>query len=40
MPQLTSLGKMVTSLAIRMETAMEALGERAALAANLALQSE
>jgi hypothetical protein len=40
MPQLTLLGKMVTSLAIRMETAMETLGERAALAANLALQSE
>lgn len=40
MLQLTSLGEMVTSLAIRMETAMETLGERAALAANLALQSE
>lgn len=40
MPQLTSLGEMVTALAIRMETAMETLGERAALAANLALQSE
>ena len=40
MPQLASLGEMVTSLAIRMETAMEALGERAALAADLALQSE
>jgi len=40
MPQLTSLGEMVTSLAIRMETAMETLGERAALAADLALQSE
>jgi len=40
MPQVTSLGEMVTSLAIRMETAMETLGERAALAANVALQSE
>lgn len=40
MPQLTSLGEMVTSLAIRMETAMETLGERAVLAANVALQSE
>jgi len=40
MPQLTSLGEMVTSLAIRLEAAMEALGERAALAANVALQSE
>jgi len=40
MPQVTSLGEMVTSLAIRMETAMETLGERAVLAANVALQSE
>ena len=40
MPQLTSLGEMVTSLAIRMEAAMEALGERAVLAADVALQSE
>jgi len=40
MPQLASLGEMVTSLAIRMETAMETLGVRAALAANLALRSE
>jgi hypothetical protein len=39
MPQLASLGEMVSSLAVRMETAMETLGERAALAANLALQS-
>jgi len=31
---------MVTSLAIRMETAMATLGERAALAADLALQSD
>lgn len=40
MPQLTSLGEMVTSLAIRTEAAMEALGERAALAANVALESD
>jgi hypothetical protein len=40
MPELTSLGQMVTSLAIRMETAMATLGERAALAADLALQSD
>lgn len=40
MPQVTSLGEMVTSLAIRMEVAMETLGERAVLAANVALQSE
>jgi len=40
MPQLTSLGEMVTSLAIRMETAMERLGERAGLAAEVALESE
>jgi hypothetical protein len=40
MPQLTSLGEMVTSLAIRMEAAMETLGERAVLAADVALQSE
>ena len=39
MPELVSLGQMVSSLAIRLETAMETLGERAALAANLALQS-
>lgn len=39
MPELAALGQMVSSLAIRMETAMETLGERAALAANLALQS-
>lgn len=40
MPQLASLGEMVSSLAIRMETAMQTLGERAALAANLALTSD
>jgi hypothetical protein len=40
MPQLSSLAQMVTSLAIRMETAMATLGERAALAADLALQSD
>ena len=40
MSQLVSLGEMVTSLAIRMESAMEELGERAALAANFALQSD
>ena len=40
MPQVSSLGEMVASLAIRMETAMETLGERAVLAANVALQSE
>jgi hypothetical protein len=39
MPELALLGQMVSSLAIRLETAMETLGERAALAANLALQS-
>jgi len=40
MLQLASLGQMVTSLAIRMETAMATLGEPAALAADLALQSD
>jgi len=40
MPQLASLGQMVASLAIRMETSMATLGERAALAADLALQSD
>ena len=40
MPQFVSLGQMVTSLAIRMETSMATLGERAALAADLALQSD
>jgi len=40
MPQVAALGEMVSTLAIRMETAMQALGERATLAANLALNSE
>lgn len=40
LPQMTSLGEMVSSLAVRMETAMENLGERAALAADFALHSE
>jgi hypothetical protein len=40
LPQLASLGEMVSSLAIRMETAMETMGERAALAANFALESD
>ena len=39
-PQLTALGEMVTSLAIQMEAAIERLGERAALAAELALESD
>lgn len=40
MPQLTSLGEMVSSLAVRIETSMASLGERAALAADFALHSE
>jgi len=40
MPQLGALGEMVTSLALEMEAAIRKLGERAALAAELALQSE
>ena len=40
MPQVAALGEMVSTLAIRMEAAMQALGERAAMAANLALTSE
>lgn len=40
MPQLGALGQMVTSLALEMEAAMHKMGERAALAAELALQSE
>ena len=40
MPQVAALGELVSTLAIRMETAMQALGERATLAANLALNSE
>jgi hypothetical protein len=39
-PQLTALGEMVTSLALRMETSVQELGERAALAAELALESD
>lgn len=39
-PDVTALGQMVTSLAVEMESAMEKLGERAALAAELALQSD
>jgi hypothetical protein len=39
-PQILTLGQMVTSLAMQMEEAMARLGERAALAAELALQSE
>jgi len=40
MPQVAALGEMVSTLAIRMEAAMQALGERATLAADLALSSE
>jgi hypothetical protein len=40
LPELTGLGEMVTSLSVQMETAMAELGERAAMAAELALQSE
>ena len=40
MPGLGALGEMVTSLAVQMETAMSQLGEKALLAAELALQSE
>ena len=39
-PQLTALGEMVSSLAIQMESAIARLGERAALAAELALESD
>lgn len=38
--EVTSLGQMATSLAVQMEEAMAKLGERAALAAELALQSD
>jgi hypothetical protein len=38
--EITSLGQMATSLAVQMEEAMAKLGERAALAAELALQSD
>jgi len=40
LPQVTNLGEMATSLAVQMEQAMASLGERAALAAELALQSD
>jgi hypothetical protein len=40
MPQFGALGQMVTSLAVQMETAMAELGERAARAAELAVQSD
>jgi len=40
LPELGSLGEMVTTLAVQMETAMAELGERAALAAELALDSD
>ena len=39
-PQLLSLGQMAASLAFQLEEAMARLGERAALATELALQSE
>jgi hypothetical protein len=39
-PQLTALGEMVSSLAIQTEASIERLGERAALAAELALESD
>jgi len=40
MPEVGALGEMVGSLAVQMEKAMTQLGERAALAAELALQSD
>jgi hypothetical protein len=40
LPELGALGEMVTTLAVQMETAMAELGERAALAAELALESD
>ncbi|HEY6127723.1 MAG TPA: hypothetical protein VIW23_06025 [Candidatus Acidoferrum sp.] len=39
-PQIFALGEMTASLAMQLEEAMAQLGERAALAAELALQSE
>jgi hypothetical protein len=39
-PQMGFLGQMVATLALQMETSMAELGERAALAADLAMQSE
>ena len=40
MPQVTALGQMAASLAMRIEQEMAKLGERAALAAELALHSD
>ena len=40
MPQITTLGQMAASLAIQIEQEMARLGERAALAAELALHSD
>jgi hypothetical protein len=40
MPQITTLGQMAASLAIQIEQEMAGLGERAALAAELALHSD
>jgi hypothetical protein len=40
LPQVTTLGQMAASLAMQMEQAMAKLGERAALAAELALRSD
>jgi hypothetical protein len=40
LPEVGALGQMVTSLGVEMEAAMSKLGERAALAAELALQSD
>jgi hypothetical protein len=40
LPEVNLLGRMVSSLTSEMEAAVAALGERAALAAELALQSE
>lgn len=40
LPELGALGEMVSTLAVQMETAMAELGERAALAAELALESD
>lgn len=40
LPQLGVLGEMVTSLSVQLEAAMAELGERAAMAAELALQSD
>jgi hypothetical protein len=40
LPEVGGLGQMVTSLGVEMEAAMSRLGERAALAAELALRSD